>query len=107
MRRIFLKRILRFLKVLILEGFDTKELQHRNISIVSLRENLDFTSPTGKMVATVLASVATLERAIISERIRQSLMARKLAAERTGSGWRCGRKPIAKEIVDQVTVLRC
>lgn len=83
-----------------------EELRHYKISIISLRENLDFTSPTGIMVASVLASVATLERSIISERIKQSLAARKLAAQKTGSSWRCGRKPLSKDITQKVRDLR-
>jgi DNA invertase Pin-like site-specific DNA recombinase len=78
------------------------EFQHYGVAIVSLRENLDFTSPTGKLVATILASVATLERQIISERIKTSLAAKKHAAKLSGSGWRCGRRPLAKVIADQV-----
>lgn len=83
-----------------------EDLRSKNVSLVSLRENLDFTSPTGVMVASVLASVATLERSIISERIKSSLAARKLAAEKTGSGWRCGRKPLPVKITEQVLQLR-
>lgn len=83
-----------------------EELRQHNVAIISLRENLDFTTPTGVMVASVLAAVATLERSIISERIKQSLAARKLAAQRTGSAWRCGRKPLPPEVVEQVKQLR-
>ncbi|MGE3684296.1 MAG: recombinase family protein [Bdellovibrionales bacterium] len=83
------------------------ELHHYGVSVVSLRENLDFTSPTGKMVATVLASVATLERQIISERIRTSLAAKKQNAKETGNGWRCGRpSKLSPELMDAVQKLR-
>jgi DNA invertase Pin-like site-specific DNA recombinase len=83
------------------------ELQHCGVAIVSLRENLDFTSPMGKMVATVLASVATLERQIISERIKTSLAAKKIEAKASGSGWRCGRPcKVNPELIDAVQKLR-
>lgn len=79
------------------------ELQHFNVSIISLRENLDFSSPTGKMVATVLSSVASLERMIIAERIKTSLAAKKLSAKQTGSNWRSGRPTkVTPEVINEV-----
>lgn len=82
------------------------ELQHFNVSIISLRENLDFSSPTGKMVATVLSSVASLERQIIAERIKTSLAAKKIAAKQSGSNWRSGRPTkVTQEIIEQVLKL--
>lgn len=84
-----------------------EELRYYKVSIVSLRENLDFTSPTGIMVASVLASVATLERSIISERIKQALAARKITAKQTGSAWRCGRPTrVTPEIEAKILQLR-
>ncbi len=68
------------------------EWNYYGATVCSIREQLDFGSPAGRMALTVLAAVATLEKAIISERISMSLAVKKLTAERTGSGWRCGRK---------------
>ena len=68
-----------------------EELKGYGIRLISLRENLNFTGPTGEMILTVLAAISTLERANIAERIKQSLAAKKLVAEQTGNGWRCGR----------------
>lgn len=82
------------------------ELQHFNVAIISLRENLDFSSPTGKMVATVLSSVASLERMIIAERIKTSLAAKKLTAKQTGSNWRSGRPTkVTSEVIDAILKL--
>jgi len=67
------------------------DLQSWNVSLISLRENLDFTTNTGKMVLTVISAVNALERAIISERIRNALAAKKFAAEKSGIVWACGR----------------
>lgn len=84
-----------------------EELHHYGIHLISLRENLDFTSPTGQMALTCLMAVATLERQIISERIRQALAAKKLAAQRTGTAWRPGRPTVVtEEIIAQVQELR-
>lgn len=82
------------------------ELKHYNVSVISIRENLDFSSPAGAMVATVLSSVASLERQIIAERIKTSLAAKKLTAKQTGSSWRSGRPTkITQDIIDQILKL--
>jgi DNA invertase Pin-like site-specific DNA recombinase len=43
------------------------------IDFVSFSENVDTTTPTGKMVFTVLGAVAELERGLIAERVRAGL----------------------------------
>lgn len=43
------------------------------IAFVSLSEQMDTTTPTGKMIFTVLGAVAELERSIIVERVRAGL----------------------------------
>jgi DNA invertase Pin-like site-specific DNA recombinase len=43
------------------------------IAFVSLSEQMDTTTPTGKMVFTVLGAVAELERSLITERVRAGL----------------------------------
>jgi len=43
------------------------------IAFVSLSEQMDTTTPTGKMVFTVLGAVAELERSLIVERVRAGL----------------------------------
>lgn len=43
------------------------------INFVSLSESLDTATPAGRMIFTVLGSVAELERALIAERIRAGL----------------------------------
>ncbi len=73
------------------------ELNHYGVAIISLRENIDFSTPVGQATLTILGAVAQLERSLISERIRTALAAKKLAAEKTGSGWRCGRRPVLTE----------
>lgn len=47
--------------------------QTLGIEFVSLSEQLDTSTPTGKMVFTVLAAVAELERSLIAERVRAGL----------------------------------
>ena len=51
-----------------LENFDAL-----GVAFVSLSENVDTTTPTGKMIFTVLGAVAELERSLIVERVRAGL----------------------------------
>jgi DNA invertase Pin-like site-specific DNA recombinase len=57
-----------------------EEFQSLSVDFVSLREAIDTSTPTGKMVFTILASVAELERSTIRERV----MAGQRAAKRRG-----------------------
>lgn len=79
---------------------------HRRINIISIRENLDFTTPMGKMALTMISAVAQLEGQLISERIKTALKTKKLISERTNNGWRCGRPSISDEIKLDVINLR-
>jgi DNA invertase Pin-like site-specific DNA recombinase len=47
--------------------------QALGIAFVSLSEQMDTTTPTGKMIFTVLGAVAELERSLIVERVRAGL----------------------------------
>ena len=53
-------------------------LKNKGVSVVSLRESFDLTSPTGQMMLTMLAGLAQMEKAIIAER-REAGMARARA----------------------------
>ena len=57
-----------------------EEFQSLGIDFVSLKESIDTSSPTGKMIFTVLAAVAELERSTIRERV----IAGQKAAKRRG-----------------------
>jgi DNA invertase Pin-like site-specific DNA recombinase len=54
------------------------------IGFVSLREQIDTSTPTGKMVFTILGSVAELERSLIGERVKAGL--RKREGKRSATG---------------------
>jgi DNA invertase Pin-like site-specific DNA recombinase len=54
------------------------------IAFLSLSEQLDTTTPTGKMVFTVLGAVAELERSLIAERVRAGLRNAKAKGKRLG-----------------------
>ena len=48
-----------------------EQLQKRNISLVSLRDNIDTGSTTGKLVLHIFASLAEFERDLIKERTEE------------------------------------
>jgi DNA invertase Pin-like site-specific DNA recombinase len=94
----------------LLRALDT--FQSLGIEFVSLSEQMDTSTPTGKMVFTVLGAVAELERSLIAERVRAGLRNARAKGKRLGrprknldggritalraqgSGWRA----IAKEL---------
>ena len=54
------------------------------IAFVSLSEALDTSTPTGKMVFTVLGAVAELERSLIAERVKAGLRNARAKGNRLG-----------------------
>lgn len=60
---------------------------------------IDTTSPTGKLVLTILAGVAEMERSQIRERVRSGLVAAKK------KGVRLGQKPLDEVVVRRVRAL--
>jgi DNA invertase Pin-like site-specific DNA recombinase len=54
------------------------------IAFVSLTEQMDTTTPAGKMVFTVLGAVAELERSLIAERVRAGLRNARAKGKRLG-----------------------
>lgn len=62
-----------------------EEFSSLGIDFISLNESIDTSSPMGRMVFTVIAAVAELERSIIKERVVMGL------ARAKGQGKRLGR----------------
>jgi DNA invertase Pin-like site-specific DNA recombinase len=54
------------------------------IAFVSLSEQIDTTTPTGRMIFTVLGAVAELERSLIAERVRAGLCNARAKGKRLG-----------------------
>jgi DNA invertase Pin-like site-specific DNA recombinase len=54
------------------------------IAFVSLSEQMDTTTPAGKMVFTVLGAVAELERSLIAERVKAGLRNARAKGKRLG-----------------------
>jgi DNA invertase Pin-like site-specific DNA recombinase len=66
-----------------------RELEHRAVGFSSLTQpELDTTSPTGRLVFTILSAVAEMERSLIADRVKEGM---KLAASR---GVKMGRPSV-------------
>ena len=50
-----------------------EQLQAKNVEVISLQENLDTTSATGKLILTVIASINQFERQLMMERSREGI----------------------------------
>jgi DNA invertase Pin-like site-specific DNA recombinase len=70
---------------------EAKELSDKGIAFISLSENIDFSSATGKLHFQILSAFAEFERALISERTREGLHRAKT------QGKKLGRPPGAKD----------
>lgn len=75
-----------------------EDLQGRGINLVSLREYIDFATPTGRLQAAIFSAMAEYERALIRER---AAAAREAAQAR---GKSIGRKPALTD--DQAATAR-
>ena len=91
-----LDRLSRTTKELVnlIDDFNTKGIQ-----FISLTENIDTTTPTGKFLVTVLCAMAAMERDVLIMRTRAGLEA---ARARGRSG---GRPPTSKEKVKTALAL--
>ena len=76
------------------------EFRSLGIEFVSLSEQIDTSSPAGKLVFTILGGVAELERSLIGERVRAGLRNAK------AKGQRLGRPPLKELSVDEIRRLR-
>jgi DNA invertase Pin-like site-specific DNA recombinase len=64
------------------------ELEARGIAFVSFRDNLDLTTPSGRLMFQIIGAMAEFERALIQERVRAGLRNAR------SKGKRLGRPPV-------------
>lgn len=62
-----------------------EHFQNHGVAFISLSERLDTSTPAGKMVFTVLAAVAELERQLIRERVKTGLHNARAKGKRLGA----------------------
>ncbi len=60
------------------------ELEKKQVALVSLKENIDTSSPTGRFLVSIFAALAQLEREQILTRQQEGILAQKKAGTYTG-----------------------
>jgi DNA invertase Pin-like site-specific DNA recombinase len=79
------------------------DLQTKRVNLVSLRDGLDLSTPAGRLMANVLASVAQYETEVRAERVR----AGQTAARKAGKRWGGSKPGVRKQLSDvQVRTIR-
>src|SRR5262249_7566936 len=80
------------------------ELRNRKVNLVSLKDGLDLSTPAGRMMANVLASVAQFETEVRAERQRAGIDA-ALADVRAGKrkGWGGSKPGVSKKVTPTQT----
>ncbi len=76
-----------------------EEIQNKGAGLKVLNINLDTTTPTGKLMLTLLGAIAEFEREIMLERQREGIVVAK------AEGKYKGRKPVNKDILFAVQKL--
>jgi len=74
-----------------------EEWEKQNIKLISLKENIDTTTPTGKLLITVLSAISQFERDITVQRTNEGLQAAR-ARGRKGGRPRADRKAVEKAV---------
>ena len=80
-----------------------EELRERGVGLVSLKDGLDLSTPAGRLMANVLASVAAYETEVRAERVLAGQAAARAAGKRWG-GSKGGRR--LKVTDEQVAAVR-
>ena len=73
------------------------DLEALGVAFVSLHDNLDLGTPSGRLMFQIIGAMAQFERSLIAERIRGGMRRRKL------EGFRLGRAPLS---VDHQSLVR-
>lgn len=76
------------------------ELQKLNVDLVAVKQDLDTSSPSGRLVFGVLSTVAEFERDLLRERVRAGI------AQARRAGKRIGRPPLRKLTAIEIIQLR-
>jgi len=76
------------------------ELQRLNVDLVAVKQDLDTSTPSGRLVFGVLSTVAEFERDLLRERVRAGI------AQARRAGKRIGRPPLRKLTAGEIAELR-
>ena len=80
------------------------ELRERKVGLVSIRDGVDLTTPSGRLMAGVLASVASYENEVRSERIVAGQAAARAEGKQWGGSKQGRRIKVSNEQIE--TILR-
>ena len=79
------------------------DLRERKVNLISLKDGLDLSTPAGRLMANVLASVAQYETEVRGERVR----AGQAVARAKGKRWGGSKPGVRKQVSDtQVRAIR-
>jgi DNA invertase Pin-like site-specific DNA recombinase len=62
-----------------------EKLEKKGVSVVSLTNNFDLSTPDGRLVFNILCAVAQMERELIAERTREGMAAAKRRGQQIGA----------------------
>jgi DNA invertase Pin-like site-specific DNA recombinase len=65
------------------------DLDAYGVAFISLRDNLDLSTPSGRLMFQVIGAMSEFERALIQERVRAGLRSAKARGQRLGRPPRC------------------
>lgn len=77
------------------------ELESRGVAFVSLRDNLDLSTPAGRLMFQVIGAMAEFERALIAERVKAGMLNARIKGRRIG---RPARVPLTDQLKQQIAV---
>ena len=89
-----------------------EKLPEMGVNLVSLRDNVDLSNPSGRLAATIIGSVAAYEVEVMSERIKAGIARANRERQQTGRPRVGGSRPgerrgkITEEMVSQVWRMR-
>lgn len=75
-----------------------EEWEHYGVGFSCLTQEIDTTSPTGRLLLTVLAAVAEFERGLVSERVREGLNNARRNGKHLGRPKAVERSHVAKHL---------
>lgn len=75
-----------------------EEFQSLGIGFISHQEAIDTTSPMGKLLFTIVAAMAEMERSILIERVRAGMVSAKSKGKALGRPKKVFRRDVAAEM---------
>src|SRR5215468_11192748 len=75
------------------------ELEARGVAFVSLRDNLDLSTPAGRLMFQIIGAMAEFERALIAERVKAGMRNARAKGRRIG---RPAQVPVTDQLKAQI-----